>query len=89
MDAPVGIAKFDQSGNDLRWDYWCNICMRENLVKWSGCKNRRISWGGYDDQYWWDKVSKTEQSTIRTTDCGKKLKITHRGYVSEEVFEVP
>ncbi len=85
---PVGVAKFSQSGNDLTWVYWCNICMGNDLQKWSNCKNRRISWDGYDDQYWWDKVSKADQSTIRTTSCGQKLKLTHRGYVSEEVFEV-
>ncbi len=80
------IAKFSQSGNDLYWEYWCDICMNTDFKKWIDCKNRRISWNGYNDQYWWDKVSKSEQSTIRTTSCGKKLKITHRGFVSEEVI---
>ena len=84
----VGIAKFERGGNDLSWTYWCNICMKGDLPKWVGCKKRRISWSGYDDAYWWDKVSKSEQSITRLTHCGKKVQITHRGYVSEEVFEV-
>lgn len=86
---PVGVAKFEQTSNDLFWTYWCNLCMNDDPVKWTGCKNRRISWSGYDDRNWWDRISKSEQSTIRSTSCGKKLRIDHRGYVSEEVFEVP
>jgi len=85
---PIGVATYSQCGNDLSWVYWCNICMKDDLLKWSGCNKRRISWSGYNDQYWWDKVSKSEQTTIRTTPCGKKLQINHRGFVSEEVFEV-
>jgi hypothetical protein len=88
MKKPVGIAKFSKSDNDLFWEYWCDICMNDDIKKWSNCKNRRISWDGYDDRYWWDKVSKAEQATIRELPCGKKLQIGHRGYVSEEVFEV-
>ena len=85
---PVGIAEFSQSNNDLSWVYWCDICNKDDIKKWLGCEKRRISWNGYDDAYWWDKVSKTEQSCTRTTVCGKKIQITRRGYVSEEIFEV-
>ena len=84
----VGVAKFERGGNDLTWTYWCTICMNDDLHKWMSCQKRRINWSGYDDQYWWDNVSKSEQSLTRLTPCGKKLRIAHRGYVSEEVFEV-
>jgi hypothetical protein len=62
--------------------------MDSDIKKWLGCEKRRIVWNGYDDRYWWDKVSKAEQTTTRTIPCGKKLKIEHRGYVSEYVVEV-
>ena len=88
MKKPVGIAKFSKSNNDLFWEYWCDICMNGDFQKWLNCKNPHILWNGYDDQYWWDKISKSEQTTTRITPCGKKLRIGHRGCVSEEVFEV-
>lgn len=89
MTKTPAIAKISKSGNDLSWEYWCNICMDSDIKRWSACSKRRVSWNGYDDQYWWDKVSKTDQATIRTTSCGIKLKIEHGGYVSEVVEIVP
>jgi hypothetical protein len=72
MTILVGHAEFDQLGNDLFWTYYC--------------EGERVSWSGYNDAHWWNKISKSEQTTTRTLKSGKKLQIDFR---TTEIFEVP
>jgi hypothetical protein len=68
---PIGIATFERLSRDLYWTYWH--------------EGERVSWSGYDDAYWWDRVSTTEQSSIRTLKSGKKLRVDFK---TNAVFEV-
>ena len=45
-------ADFQQFRNDLYWKIYDS-------------EDGFISWGGYDDAYWWDNVSKSKEAQIR------------------------
>ena len=46
-------ARFEQIRNDLFWRYWDNE------------ERKTIKWSGYNDSFWWDNVSKTDQFQVR------------------------
>lgn len=54
IDSPRGAVKadFSQSRNDMHWKVWAGA-------------DKFIRWGGYDDAYWWDHVSKSENARRR------------------------
>lgn len=46
------VAEFSQSRNDM---YWKVYVPEDGFVRW----------GGYDDDYWWNNVSKSDRARTR------------------------
>jgi hypothetical protein len=57
-------AKFQSLGRDLYWTH----CV------WSP-EFEILRWGGYDDAYWWNTVSKSDTATVRTAKDGKRYRL--------------
>lgn len=67
-------AKFSQLRNDM---YWTHFDLDDGYIRWIG----------YDDAYWWDNVSKTDNARIRTGKVsGRVYELEH---VSGTVFIAP
>ena len=49
----VRIARFEQIRNDLFWTLYDSE------------SDKLIRWQGYDDSYWWQNISKTDQFRVR------------------------
>ena len=68
-------AKFSQSRNDMHWSVFT---LEDGFIRW----------GGYDDAYWWDNVSKSEHARTRVGEkSGKRYEInfaTGDVFVSED-----
>lgn len=52
MSAPKHMAEFDQLRNDLYWKFPAGA---DGLIRWTG----------YDDDYWWERVSKDPRTRTR------------------------
>lgn len=58
-------AEFSQSRNDLYWKFWAG---EDGMIRWTG----------YDDAYWWDKVSETDAARKRVGKItGRTFVLTH------------
>lgn len=57
--------KHDRLSNDLSWSVYHR----------DGDHFEKVSWTGYNDNYWWQNVAPTEQFLIRACKCGKKFKL--------------
>lgn len=53
-------SEFSQSRNDLYWSVWT-------------ADDGTIRWIGYDDDYWWDKVSISPDKRTRTGSKSGKI----------------
>jgi hypothetical protein len=56
-------ARFQQLSNDLYWSLY--------LFE----PDEHLKWIGYDDYYWWDKVSKSEQFRVKTSKSGTRYQL--------------
>ena len=53
-------AKFSQNRNDMHWSVFT---LEDGFIRW----------GGYDDAYWWDNVSKCDHARTRTGEKSGKV----------------
>lgn len=80
---------------DLFWSVWiscgCGLSLPHDCPKCATCTTKpehqitQVSWNGYNDANWWEKVAPTEQARIRTMPCGRKFEIN---FETREVFEL-
>lgn len=71
-----GNAEYSRLGRDLFWKFYAFNDNNEFV---------RVKWTGYDDAFWWDKVSITDQAQIRTGSDGRRYKIN---FETNRVIEV-
>lgn len=64
-------AKFSQSRNDMHWSVFT---LEDGFIRW----------GGYDDAYWWDNVSKADHTRTRTGEKSGKVYVID--FVTGEVW---
>ena len=58
-------AEFSQSRNDMHWSIYAG-------------EDGFVRWGGYDDDYWWDKVSPTDSARNRVGKVtGRTYRLDH------------
>ena len=67
-------AKFSQSRNDMHWSVFT---LEDGFIRW----------GGYDDAYWWDNVSKAEHTRTRIGE--KTGKVYEINFDTGDVFVSP
>ncbi len=67
-------AKFSQSRNDMHWSVFT---LEDGFIRW----------GGYDDTYWWDNVSKADNTRTRTGEKSGKTYVID--FVTGEVWVTP
>jgi len=79
---------------DLFWCIWvpcgCGHSLPYDCPKSATCdlkpepKITQVSWTGYNDANWWEKVAPLEQTRIRKMKCGRTFEIN---FETREVFE--
>ena len=76
-------AEFEALRNDLYWTV-CFFDYNNGESEWF-----KFEWVGYDDDYWWNKVSPTKTRQTRTGDKGHKitLEIDFRKCMATEILE--
>lgn len=58
--------KYDHLSNDLFWSVY-HVDADNHFEK--------IRWTGYNDGYWWQNVSATEEFLVKECKCGKKFRL--------------
>lgn len=71
-------ATLDQLGNDLFWTWYHLDFSNDRHMQ-------KISWTGYNDHYWWNKVA--PQQNTQSCSCGKKFRIDFETNEVEEITE--
>lgn len=71
-------AEFNQLRNDLYWTWY------HSTYQGSEHHFNKLSWVGYDDDYWWNSIATQAGKNIRVCSCGKQFKLDYQtNYVSE------
>jgi hypothetical protein len=65
------MARFSKSRNDLSWD--------------TRIDGETLRWTGYNDDYWWDKVSKSGAARERVTKTGRRFVIDFETSIVTEI----
>lgn len=71
-----GTAEFSRLGRDLFWEFY-GFNDNNEFVK--------VKWFGYNDDFWWNIVSITEQAQISIGSDGRRYKIDFK---TNSVLEV-
>lgn len=53
-------AEFSRQGSDLYWTIWT-------------AEDRTMTWGGYDDEFWWERVSKSDRFRLQVGGATKRI----------------
>ena len=76
-DLFMGKAEYHISRNDMFWEIHFLDIVTSEFVK--------LTWMGYNDNFWWENVAPTEQARVRKGVNGKSYRID---FNTNEVWEI-
>lgn len=78
------VATFSQSRNDMCWQ--CSVPdAKANMIGTYQPRTTNLMWTGYNDGFWWENVSKTDNAKIKKGNDGRVWSID---FDTNEVTEV-